>query len=440
VTTTPPDLRFRYEWTPGDGAVARELAATWARVELWVGDDCITQVEDVETGSSRRSIFCPLYPVAEWIAFNWWLLQANVRPSSISPAFSRASSAQSAWHKHHNLRAAGDGFIWPNCVILPEGEITRVIWHPDRRSTSSTIRYLIGGEAVLDHSHTQLVLAEVVESVLARLEERGIRDSPLADEWSAVTTADAEERDFCLAAARLGLDPYSLEPEFAARLQKLDGELSDGILTDFLDSVNPHKLDAGISWVQRVSRLIEKIEQPPSPIVRDLRREAVMWPEAHERLPWARGYHHAKMARSYFGLDTTERFEHTNVISVRMRSSHDRSLQGLGGVSEFGAGALVLGRKIKRRDSSFAIARSLWHFTFDPSDRFLLTTAHADRQRVERAFAAELLAPADGLREILNHEDGFVTTDDLSDAADHFDVAPYVVRHQVENQLALQVA
>jgi hypothetical protein len=40
-------------------------------------------VEDVGSTSSRRSVYVPLYPLAEWIAFNWWLLAANTRPATI---------------------------------------------------------------------------------------------------------------------------------------------------------------------------------------------------------------------------------------------------------------------------------------------------------------------------------------------------------------------
>lgn len=79
-------MRFVYEWERGEGVVAPELAATWARLELWVDDNCITQVEDLDSGSARRSIYVSLYPLAEWIAFNWWRLKANVRPAALVSA------------------------------------------------------------------------------------------------------------------------------------------------------------------------------------------------------------------------------------------------------------------------------------------------------------------------------------------------------------------
>lgn len=75
-------LQFKIDWDPAGGLVAdNELRATWARVEITVGEDCVTLLEDVRTGTSRRAFHASLYPLAEWVAFNWWLLLADGRPS-----------------------------------------------------------------------------------------------------------------------------------------------------------------------------------------------------------------------------------------------------------------------------------------------------------------------------------------------------------------------
>ena len=59
-------------------------------------------------------------------------------------------------------------------------------------------------------------------------------------------------------------------------------------------------------------------------------------------------------------------------------------------------------------------------------------------QRVERAFAAEILAPAVGVEEMLGAT-SYVYFDELERVANHFDVSTRVIRHQAENQLALDV-
>ncbi|MCA2186306.1 hypothetical protein [Nonomuraea cavernae] len=60
---------------PSPGNLVCELRQTWARIEISVGAEYVTLLEDLESGSSRRSIYCPLYPLAEWAAYNWWSLR-----------------------------------------------------------------------------------------------------------------------------------------------------------------------------------------------------------------------------------------------------------------------------------------------------------------------------------------------------------------------------
>jgi hypothetical protein len=55
------------EWLEAPGVTTPELAATWARYEIWVGDRCITQVEAAD-GTFRRSVYGSIYPLAQWVA------------------------------------------------------------------------------------------------------------------------------------------------------------------------------------------------------------------------------------------------------------------------------------------------------------------------------------------------------------------------------------
>ena len=64
-------------------------------------------------------------------------------------------------------------------------------------------------------------------------------------------------------------------------------------------------------------------------------------------------------------------------------------------------------------------------------------------QKAERAFAAELTAPAEGIRELLaprTSDEGSVTLDEVGGISDHFGVNEWVVEYQIENQLGLDVA
>jgi Zn-dependent peptidase ImmA (M78 family) len=61
----------------------------------------------------------------------------------------------------------------------------------------------------------------------------------------------------------------------------------------------------------------------------------------------------------------------------------------------------------------------------------LLTRVSSDRQKRNRAFAAELLAPADGLRKLLSGSR--IARDEIAEVAAHLRVSEWLVEHQVQN-------
>lgn len=437
MSVEPQSLRFAYEWEPADGVRAPELAATWCRLEIWVGADCVSWVEDRTSGSTRRSIYCSLYPLAEWIAFNWWFLQAHVRPSALGPAhwsFSRLranGAREHGWLRHHNLRAAGDGFRWPNLTVVPEGEQVRVVWLRDAAAADGApVRFINSGEHLADTAETLSTLADVVESVLARLREAELDTSPLEEEWSVNGAMSTGEREFCVAAARLGVDPFAAPEDISAALLRVSERLDDMLMGEFLDAVDPEAVLPGLDWIAKGNELIARSAGVTDDRLNAI-RVAVPSTTRDASQPWTIGYEQAVAARSALDLKPTDLAEPENLMRVLSFNGTDRGLQALGGTSSTEAPALLVtqGGSQRRR---FAAARALWHFGGpDPRPRFLLTPARTDPHKAERAFAAEFLAPASGLREILLG----TGDDDLDAAAAHFNVSPLLVRHQVDNQL-----
>jgi Zn-dependent peptidase ImmA (M78 family) len=70
----------------------------------------------------------------------------------------------------------------------------------------------------------------------------------------------------------------------------------------------------------------------------------------------------------------------------------------------------------------------------------VVTTAHTYRQRIERAFAAELLAPAEGIAELLESPPETASQEELEQIALRYGVSPVVIEHQVRNHLILRAA
>jgi hypothetical protein len=443
-----PDLQIKWEWVSAPTIKAPELCATWAHLEIRAGAEYVTLVEEAESGSSRRSIFVPLYPLAEWIAFNWWFLQAHTRPAT---ALSRLPKAVSSlwttygvqYRQRHSLRGVGDGFLWPNAFLLPEGETTRVIWTADQLPPSQerTIRFLTSGSLSVDTTPLMHRLGGVVESVLQRLVEQGVGETPLSNEWATIQDTDDEEADFCLAAARLGLDPYSEAAKYEQDILKTAHELEDrDLLRDFLDVVDPDKIAPNLAWVSVAMSEINKLPSRPGRDVAELRAVARSSTVDDYRQPWEVGWEQARRIRQAAGLRPDQTFEIERLITNIIRPTSSPGLQALGGVRGGASPLIALSHRPSEQSKRFTLARAMWHVLWEEPTTFLITSAHTDRQKVERAFAAELLAPAEGIwaRLVDDSVHSGLEEPSLEELANYFRVSTALVQHQIENQVLLR--
>jgi hypothetical protein len=435
-------LQFKWEWEQGDGVAIPEHRTTWARLEIWLADECITLVEDKATLSARRSIYCALYPIAEWITSNWWLLRADARVRELGTVATNPTTSERlrSLAQRHNLRFAGDGFVWPDLTIVPEGRQTFASWRRDRHwRPYAPIRYLAEGEAYLDGDEVKYRLGEFVEAVLGRLNESGLTETDLHAEWKDIRETEPEVEAFCLAAARLGLDPYWEAHDVEAAIVEAVGRLPDSLLEDFLDAVDTDLLTPAAIWVNKAQRTLERVMQPTSKRagektqgdILDLRQTLAADVGLREGMPWEIGYAYARQVRELLHIAPAEPVPVDSYVHSVLRSGPDPSLTALGlGHST----AVVLSQRQAPEPRRFTLARVIWHLLSSSGDPFLITAAHTERQSVERAFAAEFLAPAAGIQEVM----GTSTGTDPDEVARYFRVSPLVVYHQVENQLLHQ--
>lgn len=424
-------LHTRIEWLDAPGVTSPDLAATWARYEIWVGEKCVTQVETPD-GTIRRSIFGSLYPLAEWVATNWWFLTTEVRPSAIDTRYwTWRNIRQERWLSRHNLRAAGDGMAWPDCTVVPEGSVSRIVWAPTR---SSALQFLSTGNVVAPSREVAASLAALVEDMLTRLSEMGQAETPLHKEWRAISQADGEERDFCATVARMGLDPYEIEDDFAKQVIEVATQLAEDLALDFFDGVDPKRLSESVQWARRAMSAADRASTKANRAVGELVPLEGLNTLRNTALPWSQGYGLARHVRRQLSSKSTDKFDLSSWIGVSSAKSPSPGLQGVATIhgSRCGLAISDLPNQSARR---FAQARALGRVLLRPEARsFILSSARRDDERGARAFAAELLAPAEGIRELL---ETLGSNDDqaMEAAAVHYGVSPLLVRYQFENQL-----
>lgn len=428
-------VRFSTAWQDGEGIRGEELSATFASLRIDVAGHRLTHVLDHRAQTTRSSVFVPLYPVAEWLATNWWFLNhESENPQKKSdPAFSH----------RHSWSAGTDGYALPDLTITTTGSQTRLSWRR-REASWARLAFLEEGDAVVDREQFMSDCADFIDKVARRLLAHGIESTLLQQEWAAIQTTDADESEFCALSAGLGWDPYDLDhgPQddvvaLAGRLGPLSAEAVPA-----MDSSRP---------LEDCSAILAAIEAAGSDGRRLLRGLPLIADGSSEAGPaWRLGYDLARRARSELGLDgrpvpSTERLAEVlgqGVEALTQAAAPVAPLQRL---------TLIDGVITRRADgsASFGLQRKGqlgWRFLFcralaeavSGCGDALVTRGNTERQQRNRAFAAEFLAPCASLADRIST--AVVDEEQLEDLAEEFGVSPRVIAHQIENHRIAQVA
>jgi hypothetical protein len=167
--------------------------------------------------------------------------------------------------------------------------------------------------------------------------------------------------------------------------------------------------------------------------------------------PWKAGYALASIARANLGLDS-EPLPSLDEIGSALRTTRSELAQaiqqtpdstlrfdGLFSVNKKESPGFVLKFDADSVRGRFHLCRGLFeYFTSSTLEPALLSRANSDRQAKNRAFAAEFLAPAEGLRKRVSSHT--VTSDEVDELASEFGVSSLVVVHQLENHDISRVA
>ena len=428
-------LKFEVEWEDPLAARGQELRATWASLRILVDNQPVTRVEDSRSGSVRSHLHLPLYPLAEWLAANWWSLLAEIPPDR---------EPQPGFHRRHNLRFAREGYALPNLSFIPAGERTTLVWKPES-IPQTDVAFLSEGSALLDSTLVRDELASLVETVIGRLDDRGLHETPLQQDWAAIRDAEPEEAEFCRLAARLGLDPYDLSDEMQSELIEVAGRIPHSLHEEFFAAANPTQLRAQVESLNDSLGVIRSMDSRLPEL--DSLRRALDRPLNGSS--WEQGYSTAREVRSLLHADS------------RLIPTHEALMNVLRVDPEIWAGAVTMPRTVQPFSSLMAMNASrspgfvvplrpeeAWRFELcrvlfeflsaDKPEVAIATRTRSERQKRNRAFAAEFLAPAGLIRERLPDE--CVGEDDITDIAQEFGVSPFVIRHQIENHGLAQVS
>ena len=296
--------------------------------------------------------------------------------------------------------------------------------------------FISDGVEQLDPQTTEASLAQFVNHTLGRVEDvPDDRVNQVVAQWSVIQNADVEERQFCILAGRMGVDPYNQE-EVSEDLSRFFEDALTGadkpIVRDLTEVARPESVEAQWSWVENVSR---DFELGPCTITPPFELPSNRLP------PPDYGYQLARKVRAAADLESEPLLSVEAATNIAIRGTfraEDRNhIPGHGIKSVVGqsnsrtiiAAGPVNGHPYNQR---FTKARNVFHAlaTSRESPR-LVTDAYSWDQKASRAFAAEFLAPQQALISRLSRS----TADPLTvrKLSREFRASTYVIERQLEN-------
>lgn len=395
---------------------------------------------DQDVRDVRDCVYVPLYPLAEWMVANWWRLLFEIESSE------RAKDP--LYERRHNLRWAREGYSIPSLSFHAVGDHVQLRWEPELLA-HHRVEFLESGSAYVPLDSTKRNLRTLITAVVSRLSAANITETFLQREWNVVGNTIGEEAEFCIAAATLGLDPYDIDDSTTAAIITVAESIPPRVRREFFSVASRGELhkqsdDIGMA-IASARRNVADLRR-----LRDLRDCIPPTGDSNSYLPWELGYRAARELRRALNMgvrplgslpDLAEalRVDASQLLTaIADQPPGLHAYEAVVATNQNDSPSFVVSRK---HDTAkrFQICRGLYEFlSGDDDGPWLVTTGLSDRQKRNRAFAAEFLAPASGIRERV--ASSVVSSEEVDELAQHFGVSSDAVVHQLANHQIASVA
>jgi hypothetical protein len=420
-------LDLQWPANPGKGGNLL-LDESIARLQMMVGDKSITTYQ-TEKGDKNSYLSIPVYHLVEWLALNWWSFLYEPRKLD-------REDAEQDFRSRHWLGTARNGFALPDVTFSPAGDKIEIV----ARSAFLRFAQLNFIESVTASVATDNVRSEFssfIGQVLARLSEKGIKNSEAHEAWDRVTRTTKEEEAYCRLIGSMGLSPYVRHPELDVTLEKIAGKISESMLTDLCEATNIGSFNRAAELTDAISQALAQSKPVRLHDLLKVRRPFDAAPRAYE---W--GYRATDAARSALGIAHDDpsgskaffervQFDPNFGIELGVDAANISLISGAVAREDDVVRVSLAGTNPAHR--KFAGARTAF-LAWSPTEKSsrLVTSARTRDQQASRAFAAELLAPAKYLKKRLGDRTD-VSPFTLDRISEEMGIAPTVVHYQAKN-------
>lgn len=398
-----------------------EERAAFAAVTVTYGNHMLAEGHDPFVNRIRAAPLLSAYHLAEWLVANWWRLRWEPRRATLD------------WRLAHRMASIGAGYVWPSITVFSDGERVAIVANPTQEAGEHGYRYLADMAAVVPAVEFENALDRFVAQVIGQLSESELRDTNLHRLHADVA---AERRDPLIARQRklealLGFDADEAPAQMLERLGEDERRFGAHTVDELAAATQGDAAPSG-EELAAVARAQGFNSDP-----RSRYRPADWHSPARARTPaWVLGQQAAQAVRGDLRggvapiLD--DKLAELGAVGVR-------ALRDGGSVAPFAfslrdrpsSGRTVL-RSRWRTARRFELARLIGDYVIDrgKAPLVLATRAATYAQKAQRAFAAELLCPFEGLEE---HLAGDYSDEGQEAAARHFEVSPLTVQTSLAN-------
>ena len=414
--------------------------ATFGLFAMTANEHLLTAGEDMGNRKLLHGPYVPGCHIAEWLVWNWWRLRWEVRRPSDEGALAN-------WNFAHQMSTIGEGYVWPNVTIFSDGVLSCLSSEPSSDPETVLFCYLgASGRQWVRAETLENAIDGFLEDMLMRLDKEEIGGSNLHRLWNDLSEERENPELACYRRleAQLGYEPdeadeSELRPwlDDANKLgEKALGEIAADVkLGDHTSSSVIHEQD----FVEIAGR--DGFEANPNDAVKLDSITGISQPGSVQA--WNLGQNFAQRIRSQENLGDQPIY---NEVLTGFAGAMKDAISG-----KPDHPALNISFALDRRDSRsyvslrpsretgrrFDLARLIGDRVFctqmyDSTEPLLpATRAYSYRQKLQRAFAAELLSPFTCVDDMM--EGDYDSEEKQNEVANHFNVSPWTIRTQLLN-------
>lgn len=391
-----------------------------AELRLAAGEDMLTRLIDLERKEERDYVRSSAVSLALWFADNWWRLRHESLEGSFLPS--------PDWRLRHELPSASGGTLWPPIMFHSTGERVLITPTYGRPLDLGAVRHILpevksisgeGYEAGVDAFFIQVL------GVCGKAQD-GAALAAIIDALNA-ERADPDIAAWRRLEARLGFDPDRAPDAVMERLARLEKTVGEAGLEEAAAAAPGGRSAEMLEKV--ISAAKESEISVDFEVTDNLPRDRIRTGAAP---PWKLGRDAAFQVRQAANLrdGPIKGRAFADLFKVRpedlKKPATARDLSYAARLHHRGRRQKLSVQSPVFRNRRFELACALGDSVWLRADFGVVSSAKTDRQKFQRAFAQNLLAPYSDVKEHIDPQ--APTEDQVIRAGRHFEVHENVIR------------